>query len=84
MNKLLIIKTKQDFGNSINFSFINIKKYSLFQIGFYFDDYAGGFYAQAFVGMGKLFGFIMGIWRFSLDFDIIAPTWRDWRSEIED
>ena len=83
MNELLKVKKSQDFGKTLNLSFINIKNYSLFQIGFYFDDYPGGFYAQASVGMGKLFGFLVGCWKFSFDVDLIAPTWREWDAEEE-
>lgn len=82
-NKFLITKKTNDFGKILNFSFINIKNYSLVQVGFYYDDYVGGFYAQASVGMGKLFGFLMGVWRISFDIDLIAPTWRDWNAEEE-
>ena len=74
INKLINFMHKEDYGNNYYVQVLNIKKYSLFQASVSWNDY-GMLYLQMTMGSSGLFGFILCLGKFGIDFDILSRTY---------
>jgi len=74
MNKLIKFIHKEDYGNDWYVQVLNIKKYSLFQASVSWSDY-GMLYLQVTMGSNGLFGFMLCLGKFGIDFDILSRTY---------
>ena len=74
MNKLIKFIHKEDYGNNYYVQVLNIKKWSLFQASVSWNDY-GMLYLQMTMGSNGLFGFILCLGKFGIDFDILSRTY---------
>ena len=74
INKLIKFMYREDYGNNYYVQVLNIKKYSLFQASVSWSDY-GMAYLQITMGSNGLFGFILCLGKFGIDFDILSRTY---------
>jgi hypothetical protein len=82
--KLIKLLHRVDYGHDWSIHLFNtdkhypklIKNYSLLQLSLGWMDYPCGPYLQIHMGQGRLFGLIFFAHKFSVDIDILAPTWR--------
>ncbi len=74
MNKLIKFIHREDYGNNYYVQVLNIKKWSLFQASVSWNDY-GMLYLQMTIGSNGLFGFILCLGKFGIDFDILSRTY---------
>ncbi len=74
INKLINFMHKEDYGNDWYVQVLNIKKYSLFQASVSWSDF-GMLYLQVTMGSNGLFGFMLCLGKFGIDFDILSRTY---------
>ncbi len=74
MNKLIKFIHKEDYGNNYYVQVLNIKKWSLFQTSVSWNDF-GMLYLQITMGSNGLFGFMLCLGKFGIDFDILSRTY---------
>ena len=74
MNKLIKFIHKEDYGNNYYVQVLNIKKWSLFQASVSWSD-CGMLYLQVTMGSNGLFGFMLCLGKFGIDFDILSRTY---------
>ena len=74
MNKLINFMHKKDYGNDWYVQVLNIKKWSLFQASVSWSDF-GMLYLQITMGSNGLFGFMLCLGKFGIDFDILSRTY---------
>ena len=74
INKLIKFMYREDYGNNYYVQVLNIKKYSLFQASVSWNDY-GMLYLQMTMGSNGLFGFMLCLGKFGIDFDILSRTY---------
>ncbi len=74
INKLIKFMYREDYGNNYYVQVLNIKKWSLFQASVSWNDY-GMLYLQMTMGSNGLFGFILCLGKFGIDFDILSRTY---------
>ena len=75
MDKIINFMHKEDYGNDWYVQVLNIKKYSLFQASVSWSDYGMFPYLQMTMGSNGLFGFILCLGKFGIDFDILSRTY---------
>ena len=83
-NALIRCAHRYDYGHDWYASFINVCKSapfllrnkSLLQVSFSWNDYPGWPYVQIKSGSGSLFSILIWAYKFGLDVDICASTWR--------
>jgi hypothetical protein len=73
--KLFQFNKRYDFGHEVYLSFLTIKGYTLLQLSFDYSDYEGYPYLQITSGNGRLFGFLLNMWRLGFCLDFIARNW---------
>lgn len=74
----------EDFGGTWYFQLLNfnkhfplpIKRRSLLQWSFYWNDYSSWPYIQITFGSSGLFGIIFWVYKFGFDLDLLAYTWK--------
>ena len=74
INKLINFMHKEDYGNDWYVQVLNIKKWSLFQASVSWSDF-GMLYLQVTMGSNGLFGFMLCLGKFGIDFDILSRTY---------
>ncbi len=74
INKLIKFMYREDYGNNYYVQVLNIIKWSLFQASVSWNDY-GMLYLQMTMGSNGLFGFILCLGKFGIDFDILSRTY---------
>ena len=73
-NKLIKFMYREDYGNNYYVQVLNIKKWSLFQTSVSWNDF-GMLYLQITMGSNGLFGFMLCLGKFGIDFDILSRTY---------
>ena len=76
MKKLIQFNVRQDFGTDWYIQFLNIRNWSLLQVSFSWNDYAGWPYLQINVGSNGLFGLLFWVHRLGFDVSILSRTWK--------
>ena len=74
--KLIEFLSYHDFGKNMCFYVLKGTKYTLIQCDFGWDDYPGGPYIQITTGMGRLFGILISVYKFSFCIEFLSRTWR--------
>ncbi len=74
INKLIRFMYREDYGNNYYVQVLNIKKWSLFQTSVSWNDF-GMLYLQITMGSNGLFGFMLCLGKFGIDFDILSRTY---------
>ena len=74
INKLIKFMYREDYGNNYYVQVLNIKKWSLFQASVSWSDF-GMLYLQVTMGSNGLFGFMLCLGKFGIDFDILSRTY---------
>jgi len=74
INKLIKFMYREDYGNNYYVQVLNIKKWSLFQASVSWNDF-GMLYLQITMGSNGLFGFMLCLGKFGIDFDILSRTY---------
>ena len=74
MDKIINFMHKEDYGNDWYVQVLNIKKWSLFQTSVSWNDF-GMLYLQITMGSNGLFGFMLCLGKFGIDFDILSRTY---------
>ena len=76
MKKLIQFNVRQDFGTDWYVQVLNVRKWSLFQVSFSINDYAGLPYLQINVGSNGFFGLLFWVHRIGFDVSILSRTWK--------
>jgi hypothetical protein len=76
MKKLIQFNVRQDFGTDWYVQVLNVRKWSLLQVSFSINDYAGLPYLQINVGSNGLFGLLFWVHRIGFDVSILSRTWK--------
>ena len=85
MKKLFKCALRKDFGTDCYVQFLNIKKWSLFQVSISWNDYQSFPYVQIKSGSGSLLSIIFWAYKFGFDVDILSRTWNwDYMNNIDD
>jgi hypothetical protein len=75
MKKLIQFNVRQDFGTDWYIQFLNIKRWSLLQVSFSWNDYAGLPYLQITMGSNGLFGLLFWAYKLGFDVSLLSRTW---------
>jgi hypothetical protein len=75
MKKLIQFNVRQDFGTDWYIQFLNIKRWSLLQVSFSWNDYAGLPYLQITMGSNGLFGLLFWVYKLGFDVSLLSRTW---------
>ena len=73
--KLINFKHREDFGHEWYVQVFNVKGWSLLQASVSWNDYGMFPYLQITMGSSGLFGFILCLGKFGIDFDILSRTY---------
>lgn len=85
MKKLIQVNVNEDFGTDVYFQILNLRNWSLLQVSFSFNDYAGWPYCQITMGSNGLFGLLFWVWRLGFDVSLLSRTWRwDYMKDCEE
>ena len=76
MKKLIQFNVRKDFGTDWYVQILNIRRWSLLQVSFSWNDYAGLPYLQINVGSNGLFGLLFWVHRIGFDVSILSRTWK--------
>jgi hypothetical protein len=76
MKKLIQFNVRKDFGTDAYIQFLNIRKWSLLQVSFSWNDYAELPYLQINVGSNGFFGLLFWVHRIGFDVSILSRTWK--------
>jgi hypothetical protein len=76
MKKLIQFNVREDFGHDYYVQVLNVRKWSLLQVSFSWNDYAGLPYLQINVGSNGLFGLLFWVHRIGFDVSILSRTWK--------
>jgi hypothetical protein len=76
MKKLIQFNVRQDFGTDWYVQVLNIRNWSLLQVSFSWNDYAGLPYLQINMGSNGLFGLLFWLHRIGFDVSILSRTWK--------
>ena len=76
MKKLIQFNVRQDFGTDVYVQVLNVRKWSLLQVSFSWNDYAGWPYLQINVGSNGLFGLLFWVHRIGFDVSLSSRTWK--------
>jgi hypothetical protein len=75
MKKLIQFNIQEDFGTDVYIQFLNIRNWSLLQVSFSYNDYAGWPYLQIHMGSNGLFGLLFWVHRLGFDVSLASRTW---------
>ena len=82
--KLINFKHREDFGHDWYVQVLNIKNWSLLQVSVSWNDWPSWPYIQVKSGSGSTFSLLFWAYKFGMDVDILARTWRwDYEQETE-
>jgi hypothetical protein len=85
MKKLIQFNIQEDFGTDVYIQFLNIKRWSLLQVSFSWNDYAGWPYLQITMGSNGLFGLLFWVYKLGFDVSIWSRTWNfDYMKDCEE
>jgi len=76
MKKLIQFNVREDFGTDFYVQVLNIKDWSLLQVSFSWNDYAGLPYLQIHMGSNGLFGLLFWAYKLGFDVSLLSRTWR--------
>jgi hypothetical protein len=76
MKKLIQFNVRKDFGTDWYVQVLNVRKWSLLQVSFSWNDYAGLPYLQINMGSNGLFGLLFWVHRIGFDVSILSRTWK--------
>jgi hypothetical protein len=76
MKKLIQFNYRYDFGHDVYVQVLNVKKWSLLQVSFSYNDYAGWPYLQIHMGSNGLFGLMFWAWKLGFDVSLASRTWK--------
>ena len=81
---LINFKHREDFGHDWYVQVLNIKNWSLLQLSVSWNDWPSWPYIQVKSGSGSTFSLLFWAYKFGMDVDILARTWRwDYEQETE-
>ena len=80
--KLINFEHKYDYGHDWHVQILNVKGWSLLQVSVSWNDYPGWPYIQIKSGTGSTLSILFWAYKFGLDIDILARTWK-WYYEKE-
>jgi hypothetical protein len=83
MKKLIQFNVREDFGTDFYVQVLNIRDWSLLQVSFSWNDYAGWPYLQIHMGSNGLFGLLFWVYKLGFDVSLLSRTWR-WNRFDED
>jgi hypothetical protein len=75
MKKLIQFNIHKDFGTDWYVQVLNVKNWSLLQVSFSWNDFAGLPYLQIHMGSNGLFGLLFWVHRLGFDVSIASRTW---------
>jgi hypothetical protein len=75
MKKLIRFNSRKDYGTDFYIQFLNLKKWSLFQISLSWNDYPSSPYFQFTLGSNGLLTTLFWVYKFGLDIDFVSRTW---------
>jgi hypothetical protein len=75
MKKLIQFNVRQDFGTDVYVQVLNIRNWSLLQVSFSWNDYAGLPYLQIHMGSNGLFGLLFWAYKLGFDVSLLSRTW---------
>jgi hypothetical protein len=75
MKKLIQFNYRYDFGHDVYVQVLNVRKWSLLQVSFSINDYAGWPYLQINMGSNGLFGLLFWVHRLGFDVSLLSRTW---------
>jgi hypothetical protein len=73
---IIKFRHQYDFGHDYYVQVLNIRKWSLLQVSFSWNDYAGFPYLQINMGSNGLFGLLFWVHRIGFDVSILSRTWK--------
>jgi hypothetical protein len=76
MKKLIQFNVRQDFGTDWYVQVLNVRNWSLLQVSFSWNDYAGLPYCQITMGSNGLFGLLFWAYKLGFDVSLLSRTWR--------
>ena len=81
---LINFKHREDFGHDWYVQVLTIKNWSLLQVSVSWNDWPSWPYIQVKSGSGSTFSLLFWAYKFGMDVDILARTWRwDYEQETE-
>ena len=80
--KLFNFKHREDFGHDWCVQILTIKNWSLLQLSVSWNDWPAWPYIQIKSGSGSTLSVMLWVYKFGMDVDILARTWR-WYYEEE-
>jgi hypothetical protein len=75
MKKLIQFNHRYDFGHDCYIQFLNVRNWSLLQVSFSWNDFAGLPYLQIHMGSNGLFGLLFWVHRLGFDVSLASRTW---------
>jgi hypothetical protein len=75
MKKLIQFNVREDFGTDAYIQIINIRNWSLLQVSFSWNDFAGLPYLQITMGSNGLFGLLFWAYKLGFDVSLVSRTW---------
>jgi hypothetical protein len=75
MKKLIQFNVQEDFGTDVYVQVLNIRNWSLLQVSFSWNDYAGLPYLQITMGSNGLFGLLFWAYKLGFDVSLASRTW---------
>ena len=75
MKKLIQFNVQEDFGTDCYVQVLNVRNWSLLQVSFSYNDYAGWPYLQINMGSNGLFGLLFWVHRLGFDVSLASRTW---------
>ena len=76
MKRLIQFNVREDFGTDCYVQVLNIRRWSLLQVSFSWNDYAGWPYLQINMGSNGLFGLLFWTYKLGFDVSILSRTWK--------
>jgi hypothetical protein len=76
MKKLIQFNVRQDFGTDCYVQVLNVRNWSLLQVSFSYNDYAGWPYLQINMGSNGLFSLMFWVYKLGFDVSLLSRTWR--------
>jgi hypothetical protein len=75
MKKLIQVNVREDFGTDCYVQVLNVRNWSLLQVSFSYNDYAGWPYLQINMGSNGLFSLLFWVHRLGFDVSLASRTW---------
>tara|TARA_R110000868_G_scaffold94550_3_gene260838 strand:+ start:164 stop:430 length:267 start_codon:yes stop_codon:yes gene_type:complete len=76
MKKLIQFNYRYDFGHDWYVQVLNIRRWSLLQVSFSWNDYAGCPYLQINMGSNGLLCVLFWAYKLGFDVSILSRTWK--------